>query len=183
MRRDGGRCTLICLFCKEEFLIIGMNIGKHAPATYSSFRGARSADAADGLSMLKLLQKRKRRVREGLNDRHSGRASEPRIPWPTCVEWLTENGIIHSISLPSAAQFLEPIQQICPTGKSLQSLSSSSRKNIVVHFRPKSLLHLFRPALTRGVSRSSRTLRRDAMDAGFVKRRMTLRADGEAVWS
>jgi len=26
-------------------------------------------------------------------------------------------------------------------------------------------------------------LRRDAMDAGFVKRRMTLLADGEAVWS
>jgi hypothetical protein len=133
--------------------------------------------------MLKLLQKRKRRVREGLNDRHSGRASEPRIPCPTCVERLTENGIVHSISLPSAAQFLERIQQICPTGKSRQSLSSSSRKNIVVHFRPKSPLHLFLSRPHEGRIAIVTDAGWDAMDAGFVKRRMTLLADGEAVWS
>jgi hypothetical protein len=51
------------------------------------------------------------------------------------------------------------------TGKSPNRLSSPARKNIPVHFRPKSPLHPPYPALTRGgVSRSSRTLRRDAMD-------------------
>jgi hypothetical protein len=40
------------------------------------------------------------------------------------------------------------------------------------------------PALTRGAyrDRHGRWVR-DAMDAGDVKRRMTLRADGEVVWS
>jgi hypothetical protein len=57
-------------------------------------------------------------------------------------------------------------QNDCPTGKSPNCLSSPARKNIPVHFRPKSPLHPPYPALTRGgVSRSSRTLRRDAMDA------------------
>src|SRR6202035_986778 len=57
-----------------------------------------------------------------------------------------------------------------PTGKSLIwsviSLSSPSAKNIPLRRRPKSLLKLppSRPT-QRGVSRSSRTLERDAVDA------------------
>jgi hypothetical protein len=50
-------------------------------------------------------------------------------------------------------------RQSNPTGKSVICLSSPFRKNIPVHFRPKSLLY---PPLSRaherGVSRSSRTL-------------------------
>jgi hypothetical protein len=59
---------------------------------------------------------------------------------------------------------------ICPTGKSLTSLSSPVRKNIPLHRGPKSLLKLptSRPT-QRGVSRSSRTLERDAVDADGAK--------------
>jgi hypothetical protein len=55
---------------------------------------------------------------------------------------------------------------ICPTGKSVIWLSSPSAKNIPLLRRPKSTLELppSRPT-QRGVSRSSRTLERDAVDA------------------
>ena len=55
---------------------------------------------------------------------------------------------------------------ICPTGKSPKSLSSPFRENNPLRDSPKSAVKL-RPsrATQRGVSRSSRTLVRDAVDA------------------
>jgi hypothetical protein len=57
-------------------------------------------------------------------------------------------------------------RKICPTGKSLIRLSSPACKNIPLLVSPKSILKLppSRPT-QRGVSRSSRTLGRDAVDA------------------
>jgi hypothetical protein len=56
---------------------------------------------------------------------------------------------------------------ICPTGKSVTRVSSPFCKNISLNMSGKSQAS-FRPSrrFTRGVSRSSRTLVRDAMDAG-----------------
>jgi hypothetical protein len=76
---------------------------------------------------------------------------------------------------------------MCPTGKSGRQLcnwlSSLADKNIPLVPSGKSVLELApsRP-IQRGVSRSSRTLERDAMDAAA---RLTKRAyaDGEVVWS
>jgi hypothetical protein len=50
---------------------------------------------------------------------------------------------------------------------------------------PGQIISSFRaiPSRKRGVSRSSRTLGAGCGGRGNVKRRMTLRADGEVVWS
>ena len=79
----------------------------------------------------------------------------------------------------------EPV--IRPTGKSATPrairLSSPAAKNISVFPKPKSDVNPRRPVLTqRGVSRSSRTLRRDAVDAAALLTN-SANADGEVVWS
>jgi hypothetical protein len=71
-----------------------------------------------------------------------------------------------------------------PDGQIIKTLSSLSRKNIPLPSSGKSALSA-RPVSRgkRGGSRSSRTLRWDAVDAGFGDRRTPERADGEVVWS
>jgi hypothetical protein len=61
-------------------------------------------------------------------------------------------------------------------------LSSPSVKNILIFRIGKSVYIAPHPVPQRGVSRSSRTLVRDAMDAGGAQDGRT-GADGEVVWS
>ena len=70
-----------------------------------------------------------------------------------------------------------------PDRPSSESGVQPLRKNILVFFSRKSLLHpwLSRPARGAYRDRHGRWVR-DAVDAA-CHRRMTLRADGEAVWS
>jgi hypothetical protein len=75
---------------------------------------------------------------------------------------------------------------ICPSGKSRptrENLSSPREKNISLFQKPKSVV-MFAPSRPhkRGGSRSSRTLRRDAVDAAVSLDERT-GADGEGVWS
>ena len=72
---------------------------------------------------------------------------------------------------------------ICPTGCFLIPLSSPFQKNISLFQKPKSVV-MFAPSRPhkRGGSRSSRTLRRDAVDAAVSLDERT-GADGEGVWS
>jgi hypothetical protein len=72
----------------------------------------------------------------------------------------------------------------CPTGKSRrvrETLSTPARENILLRDSPKSHLRFARPVPLRGVSRSSRTLVRDAMDAMRYETNDAV-ADGEVVW-
>jgi hypothetical protein len=78
---------------------------------------------------------------------------------------------------------LRHAQLICPSSNFSKTLSSPSAKNISLRalLEAALLIRLSRP-LSRGVSRSSRTLARDAMDATTHKTNALL-ADGEVVWS
>ena len=71
---------------------------------------------------------------------------------------------------------------ICPTGKSPICLSSPSCKNILIFRNRDSVYIPAVPPQMRGVSRSSRTLVRDAMDA-MCHETSDAVADGEIVWS
>jgi len=76
---------------------------------------------------------------------------------------------------------------ICPSGGIRDVvfglLSSPSRKNISVFPKCKSVVYLAPSRLDkRGVSRSSRTLGRDAVDAAALLTNGA-KADGEVVWS
>jgi hypothetical protein len=62
-------------------------------------------------------------------------------------------------------------------------MSTPLRKNIPLLFSPKSPAYPFRLVPPEGRLAIVTDAGRDAVDAGDVKRRMTLLADGEAVWS
>ena len=78
--------------------------------------------------------------------------------------------------------FVGALSVICPTGKSLNSLSSPSRKNIPLRAGPDSNLYPLRPVPLRGAARDVTDAGRDAVDADG---RLTgeAEADGEVVWS
>jgi hypothetical protein len=93
--------------------------------------------------------------------------------------------VVFTIGLVQAARVQEPSSWRLsrPPGKSLMRLSSPYCKNNPVLFLPKSLLHPSpsrphkgRIAIVTDVGCGMRWTR-------HVKRRMTLRADGEVVWS
>jgi ferredoxin len=115
----------------------------------------------------------------------SFRAEAVSVCLPLCGEWTVRSYAprrrIHHPTPPliSFASTL-PLQGrvselICPSGKSppnAQNLSSPRAKNISLFPKPKSVV-MFAPSRPhkRGGSRSSRTLRRDAVDANSVARR------------
>jgi hypothetical protein len=73
--------------------------------------------------------------------------------------------------------------EISPSPSSCFYLSSPCCKNNLLRVYPKSPASSAHPApIMRGVSRSSRTLGRDAVDAGVPKDERRTDADGEVVW-
>jgi hypothetical protein len=78
--------------------------------------------------------------------------------------------------------FVGALSVICPTGKSPNSLSSPSRKNIPLRAGPDSNLYPRHPVPLRGAARDVTDAGRDAVDADA---RLTgeAEADGEVVWS
>jgi hypothetical protein len=68
-------------------------------------------------------------------------------------------------------------------GQITKIMSTPSRKNISLPSSGKSVISIRASRPIRGDVRTSRTLRRDAVDAGDGERRMPERADGEVVWS
>jgi hypothetical protein len=124
------------------------------------------------------------------------------LPWRTDIADLAHqtqgrfsDSIIHRLRVDAlrrdhhGCDFARPVGSmlvtplICPTGRLLTGVSSPLRKNISLLRQVETAL-LIRPSCPtqRGVSRTSRTSGRDAMDAA-ARETGDANADGEVVWS
>src|ERR1700742_3108737 len=89
-----------------------------------------------------------------------------------------------AIKLCNCVVFVEAAHRITPDGQI--NISCPVLRSKIFHFTfdPNHLHISSRPTrYERGVSRSSRTLGRDAMDAGSAADESACLADGEAVWA
>jgi hypothetical protein len=108
----------------------------------------------------------------------SGSSADIR-PFPILVRSESESGYVP----PKCSPERSANRLICPTSDFQKSCQSLNRKIFRFSRRANQVYVRTRPAFAeRGASRSSRTLRRDAMDV-FARKTSGANADGEGVWS